>query len=339
MAERRKLAAVKPPAAKGRTRNDDKFVSSGSFLLDLALGGGWGRGRVSNIVGDKSSGKTLLAVEACANVSMRGGLERSRYGEAESAFDDEYAKLIGMPDGMGRPDAPLATVQEFESDLAAFLKERKGDRGSPGIYVLDSLDALSDNAEMAREMGEGSYGTGKAKAMSELFRRHIDGITQADIHLLIISQIRDKIGVTFGETKTRSGGRALDFYASQIVWLAETGKLKRTTRGIDRVVGAKVLAKVKKNKLGMPFREVEMHVLFRYGVDDQTSMLEWVKKHKAEDVLPEPVAALTKQLAAARASGDRAALRQIDDALREGVGAVWDEVEESLQPPMSKYGD
>ena len=328
MVERRALSAPVENA---------KFVSSGSFLFDKVLGGGWGRGRVCNLVGDKSSGKTLLAIEACANVALAGGLSRSRYGEAESAFDEDYAASIGMPAGLERPPSALETVEDFQEDLQAYLAERMKDKGAPGIYVLDSLDALSDRDEMVRELDKGSYGAAKAKNMSKLFRMCTSEISEADVMLMVISQIRDKLNVTFGETKTRSGGRALDFYASQIVWLAEVGKIKRTVKTVERVIGAKVLAKNKKNKLGMPFREAELTVIFNYGVDDQISMLNWMTKNSVGT--PEKRKALTGDLMGARSARDKAAMRQIDTTLRGLVGTRWDEIEEALKPVMSKYGD
>src|SRR5262249_54440053 len=126
---------------------------------------------------------------------------------------------------------------------------------TPGFYILDSLDALSDEAEKARAIDEGTYAMNKAKQMSALFRRLCQEMAQYNCTLAVISQVRDNIGVTFGDAYTRSGGKALDFYCSQIVWLAQTGKIARTVKGIERIVGVDIKAKVKKNKVGLPFRE------------------------------------------------------------------------------------
>ena len=219
MVERRPIKVVEAPRALDYFSSD--FIPTGSFLLNLVLGGGWARKRVANLVGDKSSGKTLLAIEACANFAKHvGEAEDIRYAETESAFLEEYAHKIGMPQAaqLTKEEDGIRTVEDWYNDLDAFLKEQTK-RTTPCFYVLDSLDALSDDAEADRAFGENTYGTGKAKGVSELFRRKISDIAKADCAMLIISQIRDNIGVTFGETKKRSGGRALDFYASQVVWL------------------------------------------------------------------------------------------------------------------------
>src|SRR5206468_8961680 len=109
-----------------------------------------------------------------------------------------------------------------------------------------------DDAEQKREIDDGSYGANKAKKMGELFRRLVADLEEANVLLIVVSQLRDKIGVMFGEKQTRTGGRALDFYASHIVWLAEIGKIKKTIQKVERVIGVNVRARVKKNKVGLP---------------------------------------------------------------------------------------
>jgi recombination protein RecA len=313
---------------------DPRFVSSGSFLLDLVLGGGWARGRVVNVVGDRSAGKTLLAIEACANFARASNPANSRYAEIESAFDDDYAADLGMPPGVKRSQSgEIETVEQFHNDLVTHLQAMTG----PGIYVVDSLDALSDAAEMTRGFDEGTYGASKAKQMSQLFRRQIAEIDRRGCTLFVVSQVRDKIGVVFGETKTRSGGRALDFYASQILWLSEIGKIKRQTVGVERVVGVRVLARTKKNKVGTPFREAELAILFGYGIDDEFSMLDWLKKNKAEELLPLPAASLRGQLSKAREARDRDKVAEIAQTLQAAVQTRWREIEAALEPPMRKY--
>lgn len=326
------IEAAPAPSARPRAADDPTLVSSGSVLLDLVLGGGWKCGRISNVVGDRSSGKTLLAIEALANFSIAAPEGKRRYLEAESAFDEEYAKQLGFPNDVERNEKEVRTVEDFDKDLTEFCG--RCDPSLPNIYVVDSLDALSDEAEMEREIDKGSYGAAKAKKLSELFRRRVGVIEDANVHLMVISQIRDKIGVTFGETKTRSGGRALDFYASQILWLAEIQKVKRTKGGIERAVGIITRAKTKKNKVGLPFRECDLTILFGYGVDDQRSMLDWLKKAKA---LKSPEG-LDKEIAQARSTQDRAALNEITAFLAEECCFHWQQIEDALAPPMKKYG-
>jgi recombination protein RecA len=325
-----------PPAPPERSV---KFVSSGSTLLDLVLGGGWAQGRVCNIVGDKSAGKTLLAIEAMINFAlllkaMNVSLDHIHYEEAESAFDEDYATLLGMPHGISR-GSDVRTVEDFERELVKFLGRLSG--RAPSLYILDSLDALSDEAEMGRDIGDASYGGAKAKKLSELFRKRVSELQAKNCTLMVISQIRDNIGVTFGETKKRSGGKALDFYASQVMWLAEVGKLKRTVSGVERVTGVKVQARTKKMKVGPPFREAEVSILFNYGVDDEESMINWLAKYKAlagESTDKEIRASIAK----ARKERDRPELTAISDMLREMTRDKWQAVEAALMPPMSKYG-
>jgi len=324
---------ITPPARPAALGD---FLPSGSILLDCVLGGGWRMGRVANIVGDRSSGKTLLAIEACANfAAITDDVSRIRYVEAEAAFDDEYAHILGMPEGLSTISS-VQTVEALEDDLIEFLGQQKDRAGC--LYVVDSLDALSDDNEMKLERGDASYGAAKAKALSEMFRKRIRQIEDANCLMFIISQLRDNIGVRFGETKKRSGGRALDYYATQILWLTELKKLKRTIRGAERVIGIEVGARTKKNKVGPPFRDCEFTLQFGYGVDDETTMLKWLIDHKALDAVTEfPGEDIGKLIPKLRAAGDRPKLRKIHAALSAAVRARWAEIEDALQPPMKKY--
>ncbi len=333
MSERVRLEEHEIPTAGTKL----SFVPTGSTVLDLVLGGGWARGRVANIVGDKSAGKTLLAIEGCANFARLPKHGPMRYIEAEAAFDIPYARSMGLPKDVDMINADdeankIDTVEKMNADLSEWLAANKN-----GLYILDSLDALSDAGEAEREIGTATYGVGKAKAMSEMFRRCISGLRDANATMFIISQIRDKIGVTFGETKTRSGGRALDFYSSQIVWLTEIEKLKRTVMGADRIVGVNVLARNKKNKVGKPFRQAEFSILFGYGIDDEASMLNWLKDNKAEGLLDKKADEYKKQIAAMREAKDRSELNKIHNYLSDIVRSRWAEIEAALEPPMGKY--
>lgn len=312
-------------------------ISSGSLLLDLILGGGWAIGRVSNIVGDRSAGKSLLAFEAMANFARATSAEDCRLVEAESALDRSYAKTVGLPDGISLTDE-IETVEKMETDLAAWCTAQKKKGATSGIYVLDSLDALSDNAEMERKEGEATYGTAKAKNLSTMFRKRIGLVESSNTHFMVISQIRDNIGVTFGETKKRSGGRALDFYCSQIVWIADIGKIKKTVKGKEVVIGSNVRARCKKNKVGMPHREVDIEVHYNYGVDDEASMINYLKSHKDAEVGTRSIEAWKRDLKAVRTDRDRKGLRQLNKELRKLVATHWNEVEDAVRPSMSKYG-
>lgn len=325
--------------ASGLAKDLD-FISSGCVLLDEALGGGWVEGRIANLVGDRSSGKTLLAIEACANFARKHPTEgKIRYGEAEAAFDKGYAGALGMPLSMvefTEGDTELNTVEDFYKDIVKFIDARKG---KPGLYVLDSLDALSDEAEQGRELNEGTYGANKAKMMGQIFRRIVRKLERSRVSLIVISQLRDKIGVTFGETKTRSGGRALDFYATHIVWLAQVQRLKKTSGGVERPYGVSVRASIKKNKVGMPYREVDFPILFGYGVDDLTAGVEWLIEVKADDALE--ALGVTKAGYKVRINNmrDKGGQPVVDfrSDLNAHLRRVWSEVEMRFLPKCTKY--
>src|SRR4029077_5465548 len=240
---------------------------------DLALGGGWAERRIANIVGDKSTGKTLLCIEASANFAVKYPKSKIRYRECESAFQRGYAAALGLPLAqVDFGDEQLQTVEDFFADISAVAKGAK----RPELYIVDSLDALSDKAELGRDIEEGSYGSQKAKKLSEMFRRTVRDLASSNVTMIIVSQVRDKIGQSYGRQSSRSGGRALDFYASQVVWLSQLGRLTRTISKIKRPVGIKLKAQLDKNKIALPFREAEFSLVFGWGIDDTRACLDFL---------------------------------------------------------------
>jgi recombination protein RecA len=289
-----------------------EFFSSGCTVLDLALGGGWAEGRYANIVGDKSSGKTLLCIEACANFAIKHPKGKIYYRESEAAFDNQYAEALGMPiDRVEFSEEPLDTVEDLFEDLSAILK---GAGKNPILYICDSLDALSDRAEMERAIDKGSYGGSKPKKIGELFRRLVRLAKTKNLTLIIVSQVRDKIGVMFGDKQTRTGGRALDFYASQILWLSQLKKLVKTKGKVKRTTGVLVKGQLKKNKVSLPFREAEFPIKFGYGIDDQAAMTDWLESIGAKDT-----------------SNNLQELRAL-------VIQKWYQIEDGFLPKNKKYG-
>lgn len=258
-------------------------IPTGSTMLDLVLGGGWALGRIANLVGDRSTGKSLLSIEACANFIRKYPNGRVIYVETEFAFDKEYAVSLGLPlEAVEFPnedeDKPMiSTIEKLSTKLLELVEDNFKHET---LVVVDSLDALSDEAEMGREITESSYGSGKAKKMSELFRRLNAQLAKKNFGVIIVSQVRDNIGAMFGEKHTRSGGRALDFYASQVLWLANTGKIKKTRGKAERIVGVDIKAKCKKNKTGLPFRECDFPIYFNFGVEDLVSCLEFIEENE-----------------------------------------------------------
>lgn len=314
----------------------EKFFSTGCTLLDLALGGGWATRRVANLVGDKSSGKTLLAIEALANFERTFKNAKMRYAETEARFDPVFAATLGFPASVTRPEEGLNTVEEFQEDLDEFANTCN--EQNPGLYILDSLDSLSDDAEVKKFEDKdegGSYGVAKAKKMSQLFRVLARKMEKNNCALIVISQLRDNIGVTFGETSTRSGGRALNFYASQILWLRELGKTSRTRKGEDRVVSVDVHGKVKKCSVGMPFREAQFTIVFGYGVDNEMSILTWMEA--GSHMEKETAKQLRAELTSARNKEDYPTIFRINEQLVADATRIWTDIEKSFAPKTKKY--
>lgn len=309
---------------------------SGSTLLDLMNAGGWALGRVVNIVGDSSTGKTLLAIEAAANFARLYSSTAIRYVETEAAFDESYAVKLGLPPDIQRVQ-DVRTVEDFYEDLSGFLKSLDG---NAGLYCLDSIDALSSQAEASRQISDKStYATEKAKVLSEVFRRIVVDIAAKNCCLFLISQTRDQIGGLFAG-KTRSGGRSLDFYSTQIIWLHEIKKEIREVSGVERTIGVRVRAQNKKNKVGNPFRQADVILLYGYGLDDELSNIEWLKRNKAaENGLLVPLDRYAMAVRRAREKRDLDMLGKYASELRAATRARWLEIEEALEPPIRKYGE
>ena len=193
--------------ASSAERDGLEFFSTGCALLDQVMGGGYVLGRMTNVIGDKSTGKTLLAIEAVINFLRKWVDGYVRYAEAEAAFDQKYAAAMGMPitqvdwaSMLSEDGENDRTVEWLFDDITATIKKLKG---RPGLYIVDSLDALSDRDELERDISKGSFGQAKAKKIGELFRRLAGEIESSRLCVLIISQIRDKIGVMFTRKRMR----------------------------------------------------------------------------------------------------------------------------------------
>jgi recombination protein RecA len=322
--------APEPVDIYGIRGTSAELFSSGCTVLDCVLGGGWAYNRMANIVGDKSTGKTLLGMEAMANFAADNPDGKLVLAESESAFDESYARNLGLPiERVERPE--VHTVEDVFQVLEACMgnKERT-------FVLVDSLDALSDIGEVNREMDKGTFGT-KAKAISEWFRRQNQALGKNNITLMVISQLRDNIGVQFGAKYKRSGGHAMDFYATHTLWLHHKKQLEATKAKVKRVVGVLIRAQCKKNKVGPPMRECEFPLMFGFGVEDVVAGLDWLIS----------VDRTTKSLgiSAEDAKKLRANLGKLDDEayfqeranITAAVKEVWLEIEDSFLPSRKKY--
>lgn len=329
------------------------LVPSGSVMLNLACSnsyrGAFEVGRMVNLIGDSSSGKTYLAMEMlaqCAN-DKRFDDYRLIYDDTEHALSMDIEELFGsnLAERIEPPhitedeeDDPSRTIEDFHMNLCDAL-----DKG-PCIYVLDSFDALTseqdedkiDEMRKAREAGKeakGSYRMSKPKKASELLQDITSKLDKTKSFLLIISQTRDNISPMSFETKTRSGGRALKFYASHEIWLAVAGKI----RVKDRVVGAKLKAKVTKNKLTGTFREVSFDFRHGYGADDISSAIDFLAAEKVISGGVKGSRLVWRDIQATRAKLiQEIEQNNLERALFKDAQQAWLDVEESLRPSRKK---
>lgn len=317
-------------------------IPTGCRTLDRVLGNGWAEGRYGNIIGDKSTGKTLLSIESCANFAIKYPTANKafiRYAECEAAFDIPYAEAVGLPLDrvqFNKTGQPIDTVEAWHKDLDTFLLGCEKHKAKAGLYILDSLDSIGDEYEKESDFGKDSFGGKKPKLIGQLFRREVRRIAALNVTMLIVSQVRDKIGVTFGDKLTRSGGKPLDFYASQILWLANKGQIEETRQGVKRKVGVCIGAKCKKNKIGLAFRECDFIIRYGYGIDEFESCLQWLIDVKATDKLGLTVDSVKKYLKLL----DKMAPAEIVKArekLNTAVDSVWQEIENRFLPLRKKY--
>lgn len=299
------------------------ILQTGSTLLDCALGGGWARHRIINLVGDRSTGKTLLAIEGAANFHREFPKGVVDYIEFEAAFDTDYAQTVGFPEEANLIEN-LRTVEDLFKHLTSLPP---GDR----LVVVDSLDAVGAEGDLKDELGDHGFGTKKPKMLSEMFMRLVRELHEKRITLVIISQVRTNI-TGYGPAQTRSGGKALDFYSSQIVWLKQKKVIEKVIEKVTRTVGIEVQAKCTKNKIGPAFREAPLEILFGYGMDNLHASLYWLAD-AFPDMLTKDLGMPTRVQHRYDRLNDRALIATVDKAVRE----AWDVLEEKFAIPARKY--
>ena len=333
-----------------------KFVSSGCTILDLALSdkldGGYLLGSFVNVIGDSSSGKSMLALTMCAEAVRNKSLndysfiydlpEATMNFDLESMFGSKFEKMIFLPEDRTR----ARTIQEWHHDLYRYSS-------GPIIQVTDSFDALTaigdvDAVEAGNAVAKTGWKTEKAVVSSAAFPQIIGRIEEHNSLLFIISQVRSNIGVSFGPSKKQAGGYALEFYRTHALWLSEGKKITVSVREKDREIGHWTHCKITKNKVTGKIRQISFPVYYDYGIDDIGASIEWminegfwgVEKRTGKLTLAEedytsldidPEKKLVRSSIIKHIEN-----KQYEGKLKQIVGECWSEVENEIKSKIDR---
>src|SRR5712691_889403 len=314
-----------------REKVDVPAIPTGSLSLDAALGvGGMPRGRVIEIYGPESSGKTTLALHVISEAQHRGGM--AAFIDAEHALDATYAGKLGVDTDN------LLVSQPDSGEQALEIAEVLIRSGAVDVLVIDSVAALVPRSELEGDMGDAQMGM-QARLMSQALRKLTSIVAKSKTCLIFINQLREKIGVMFGNPETATGGRALKFYASIRVDIRRIASLKEG----DVVIGSRAKVKVVKNKVAAPFREAEFDILYGEGISKEGDLLDLGVDHKVVEKSGSWYAIDGERIGQGRETArqflkDNPDVRtEIDSRLRKGLGLP--EVAAVIEKPKGEKAD
>lgn len=261
--------------------NVSEWISSGCDMLDLAISnrpnGGFPVGRITEVTGLEASGKSLLVSHVAAETQKKGGL--AVYIDTEAASSAEFMGAIGI-DLKSMLYVPLETVEEIFETIETIVEQvRKSDKDRLVTIIVDSIMGASTKIEMAAEYDKDGYATSKSIILSKAMRKVTNWIARERICLIMTNQLRTKLGVSFGDAWTTSGGKAIPFHASVRLRLKNTGMIKAKIDGVDQVVGSKTEVQVVKNRMGPPHRKINYDIYYDSGIDNYGGWLETMKKY------------------------------------------------------------
>jgi recombination protein RecA len=310
-----------------REKVDVPAIPTGSLSIDAALGvGGFPRGRVIEIYGPESSGKTTLALHVISEAQKRGGM--AAFVDAEHALDAVYAGKLGVDTDN------LLVSQPDSGEQALEITEVLIRSGAVDVLVVDSVAALVPRAELEGEMGDAQMGM-QARLMSQALRKLTSVVAKSKTCLIFINQLREKIGVMFGNPETTTGGRALKFYASIRLDIRRIASLKEG----DEVIGNRTKVKVVKNKVAPPFREAEFDILYGEGISKEGDLLDLGVEMKIIEKSGAWYAIDGERMGQGRENArqflkDNADIRvEVDQRLRKGLGLPFLEAPPKAEKP------